>query len=74
MAITTKKIVDQNIDQRAHKIHHPAKFTDRFLPIFAHLLKDSQNVIDPFAGTGKLALIKTHGYTGKVICNELERD
>ena len=25
-------------------------------------------------GVGKLALIKQHGFTGKVVCNELERE
>jgi hypothetical protein len=74
MASTIKKIADQNTEKRAHKIHHPAKFTDRFLPIFAKILKDCKNVVDPFAGTGKLALIKDHGFQGKVICNELEVD
>jgi tRNA G10 N-methylase Trm11 len=51
---------------------HPAKYTDKFIPIFAELLVDSKSVLDPFAGTGKLAEIKKHGFKGKVICNELE--
>jgi tRNA G10 N-methylase Trm11 len=51
---------------------HPAVYTESFLPIFARLLQDSKCVLDPFAGTGKLAAIKEHGYTGTVICNELE--
>ena len=52
----------------------PAKYTDSFMPIFAKLLKDSPNVLDPMAGTGKLALIKNMGYVGKVICNEIEKE
>ena len=53
-------------------MNHPAKYTDRFIPIFADLLQNSKSVLDPFAGTGKLAEIKRHGFKGKVICNELE--
>lgn len=51
---------------------HPAKFTDAFIPVFADLLKDSENVIDIFAGTCKIAKIKEFGYAGKIYCNELE--
>lgn len=51
---------------------HPAKYTDKLLPIFAELLKDTDNVLDPFAGVGKLALIRDLGYTGKIHLNELE--
>lgn len=51
---------------------HPATYTNSFIPIFAELLIGCKNVLDIFAGVGKLALIKEHGYTGKVVCNELE--
>ncbi len=53
---------------------HPAKYTDSFIPIFAKLLKDRQVVLDPFAGVGKIALIKNYGFKGKVMCNELEHE
>jgi len=55
-------------------IKHPAKYTDKFIPIFAEKLKNCENVLDPFAGVGKLAAIKDHGYRGKVYCNELEKE
>lgn len=55
-------------------IKHPATFTDRFIPIFAELLSDRGIVLDPFAGVGKLALIKDCGFSGKVICNEIEEE
>lgn len=51
---------------------HPAKYTDSFIPIFAQLLKDRQVVLDPFAGVGKIALIKNYGFSGRVVCNEIE--
>lgn len=51
---------------------HPAKFSDAFLPVFADLLKGCDRVLDPFAGTGKLALIRDYGYTGAIYLNELE--
>ena len=53
---------------------HPAKYTDKFLPIFAEILKDCKTVLDPFAGTGKISEIKKYGFTGKVICNEIEKE
>jgi hypothetical protein len=53
---------------------HPAVFTDSFIPIFAELLIGRENVLDIFAGVGKLALIKNYGFTGKVVCNELEKE
>jgi DNA modification methylase len=56
------------------EVKHPAKFNDQFIPIFARLLNGKENVLDPFAGTGKLALIKSYGFKGKVICNEIEEE
>jgi SAM-dependent methyltransferase len=53
-------------------ITHPAKFSSKFIPLFANLLKDFHNVLDPMAGTGKLGLIKEYGWVGKVTCNEIE--
>lgn len=53
-------------------VRHPAVYTDTFIPIFAQLLAGRGCVLDPFAGTGKLALIKRHGFTGRVVCNEIE--
>lgn len=55
-------------------IKHPAKYTDTFLPIFAELLQGYVNVLDPFAGVGKLAKIKDFGFAGRIICNEIEPD
>ena len=55
-------------------MQHPAKYSNVFLPIFAELLKDCNNVLDPMAGTGKLAKIKEFGYGGKVVCNDIESE
>ena len=55
-------------------VKHPATYTESFIPKFAELLADCSNVLDPFGGVGKLALIKEYGYMGKVVCNELERE
>ena len=51
---------------------HPAKYTDSFIPIFASKLQGVDVVLDPFAGTGKIGLIKEFGFNGKVFCNEIE--
>ena len=55
---------------------HPAPYSDVFIPVFAELLiqHNCQNVLDPLAGTGKLARVKDFGYTGTVTCNELEEE
>jgi len=53
---------------------HPATYTNRLIPIFAELLKNCAVVLDPFAGVGKLALIKQHGFNGVIICNEIEKE
>lgn len=53
---------------------HPATYSNIFIPKFAELLVECKNVLDVFGGIGKLALIKEHGFMGKVVCNELERE
>lgn len=53
-------------------IKHPAKYSDQFIPLFAEILKGTENVIDIFAGTCKIAKIKDYGYEGKIYCNEIE--
>ena len=55
-------------------VKHPAKYTDSFIPKFSELLKYCSNVLDPFGGVGKLALIKDYGFSGKVVCNEIEHE
>ena len=42
---------------------HPAKFTDSFIPIFAEKLQRCETILDPFAGTGKIAEIKKENAT-----------
>jgi len=37
-------------------------------------LSDCNNVYDPFAGTGKIALIKEYGFKGKIYCCEIESE
>lgn len=56
------------------KLRHPAVYSDVFIPIFADILikAGARNILDPMAGTGKIALIRDYGYTGKITCNELE--
>lgn len=51
---------------------HPAKYTDKLIPLFASLLEGTENVLDPCAGTGKLAHIWDRGYKGRIYLNELE--
>lgn len=53
-------------------IKHPAVYSNDFIEIFASFLINKKTVLDPFGGTGKIALIKNFGFNGKVICNEME--
>lgn len=61
-----------SIESEQQKINHPAKFSDKFIPFFAEKLKGCKIVLDPMAGTGKVALIKKCGWKGIIICNEIE--
>lgn len=55
-------------------VSHPAKFSDALIPLFARILREhgARRVLDPMAGVGKLALVRQHGFSGLVVCNELE--
>jgi SAM-dependent methyltransferase len=55
-------------------MNHPAKYSDIMLPVFAKQLQGYLKVLDPMAGTGKLAQIYLHGYHGQIYCNEIEPD
>jgi tRNA G10 N-methylase Trm11 len=50
---------------------HPAKYSDSFIPIFADVLKNTNNVLDPMAGTGKISLIQDYGYSGNIYCHDI---
>ncbi len=54
------------------KTRHPATYSNALLPVMADYLHSSQLVLDVFGGTGKIALIREHGYQGQIYCNELE--
>lgn len=54
------------------KIRHPAKYTDSFISVFADLLRNREKVLDPFAGTGKIGLVKEYGFSGEIYANEIE--
>lgn len=57
-----------------NNITHPAKFTDNLIPEIANMLSDINHgrILDPFAGTGKIALIKRYNFNGTVYANEIE--
>lgn len=42
--------------------HHPAKYSDPLLPIMADALIGFPRVLDPFAGTGKLRIVRPDAY------------
>ena len=53
---------------------HPAKYSDVLLPYIYEEIKNSKKLLDPFAGTGKIAKIKNWGYNGEIYANDIEKD
>lgn len=66
------KFIDRDVD--INTITHPATYSTRFYPIFAEIASHfgAKSVIDPMAGIGNIGQIKDHGWTGRIIANELE--
>ena len=58
------------------EIKHPAKFSKGFTKIFADILLkyDCHKILDPFAGTGKIAEIKKYNWQGEIYANEIEKE
>ena len=67
---TTQK----DINGKKAGIRHPAKYTDVLIPKMAEMLLEVNGgkVLDPFCGTGKIGLIREHGFSGRIYGNELE--
>ena len=53
--------------------HHPAKYTDALLPIFAEMLVGCARVLDPFAGTGKIFELQHALPDTKIVGVEIEK-
>lgn len=55
---------------------HPAKYTPKFIPVFSDILTryNVKRIIDPNAGTCRIAEVCEHGYDGEVYCVDLERE
>lgn len=53
---------------------HPAKYTDKLLPVFADILRHhgAKSVLDPMAGVGKIGMLRLHGFNGRIVANEIE--
>ena len=51
------------------KPKHPAKYTDSLLPVFERMLDGCKNVLDPFAGTGKI-----HSLPFETVGLEIEKE
>jgi tRNA G10 N-methylase Trm11 len=53
---------------------HPAKYTDALLSEFVKSLRGKASVLDPFAGTGKIFLLRRWFPAIKIVGVEIERD
>lgn len=49
-------------DRELTKISHPAKYSDEIMPILEKYLIGYENILDPFAGSGKLRKIRPDAY------------
>jgi hypothetical protein len=43
-------------------VSHPAKYSDALMPVMLKFLNGYERILDPFAGTGKLRLIRPDAY------------
>lgn len=53
---------------------HHARYSRGMLSVFARYVQNGWRILDPLAGTGKLARLKHFGFKGTIVCNELEPD
>ena len=53
---------------------HPAVYSNVLLPYFAELSKGNRTILDPFAGTGKIGLLKTMGVDAEIHANDIESE
>jgi hypothetical protein len=61
--------------QIGDRIKHPAEYSNEFFPYFTDLLFGYKRILDPMAGTGKIAMIKAlQSWHGWITCNDLEPD
>jgi SAM-dependent methyltransferase len=55
------------------KLIHPAKYSESLLPVMARYVDGARTILDPFAGTGRVGLLKQHLTVPPFIwANELE--
>lgn len=56
-------------------IHHPAKFSDALIPVVARYVDGAETILDPFAGTGRVGMLRQHLTTQPrmIYGNEIEQ-
>lgn len=55
-------------------VKHPARYSEALLPVLARYVDGAGSILDPFAGTGRVGLLKSlvTGHPPAIIANELE--
>lgn len=61
------------MNQTQH-VRHPCVYSESILEKLKQLIIPGSKILDPFAGTGKIAKLKNLGLSGIFVCNELEAD
>lgn len=56
------------------QIKHPCTYSDAIIEKLSEIIPKEGIILDPFAGTGKIGILKEKGFRGKIICNEIEPD
>lgn len=55
-------------------VRHPAKYSNVLIPVMARYLIGCHRVFDCFGGTGKIAAIREHGFSGEIWASDLEAE
>lgn len=60
--------------ERTKRIKHPAKYSDALIPVLAEIVKryGCKNILDPFAGTGRIFELWDHGVEADITAVEIE--
>ena len=58
----TETAIERPLDEIVIRQRHPAKYSDVLLPVFIKALEGHGKILDPFAGTGKLRMIRPDAF------------
>jgi tRNA G10 N-methylase Trm11 len=63
-----------NASTKTQPPRHPAKYSDALLVHLLNAAEGYDRILDPFAGTGKIGMLRAMGHTGPIYANDLEAE